>query len=772
MRFTHPGRGLGSVRRRPRRAAIVASALAAAVGVATLGGTASQAQEFGPTNDVINPEWFSNTLSRALDTGNLQNNLTEGAIARRDKAIQEWNSANPRTRNPLAKPNYILMWSGKANAGDVSGHDFMTFLTNGTLNPEGLKEFGNIQFGPGLDGWQVIDARKLNINGSRNPDYARVVNFVQMPLPGGLEGEPHHMQYEWADGDPIVAGTLFTDWTFVLDPKDIPNLKLTNEVNPIQTPLGSVPDAYDGVGGGRFAGTYMGGPNFNFAGSPGSIVVFKPDPAKGLVFESETPSGNIGGIYTGNAGGVPEPCSVREARPLGTCANPHGIQARPDLGVMVTSDYAEPRELTLDPTKPVDQFSFRPTIRTFDISNPAKPVLTSVAHMPKSPKNNTNRGHDNLGIMENAKTYGAAKGAFAGSMCGGGIFFTPDITKLKGDASDKWVEVWNDGLSEIFTDKRDALGIDGSQIEEPGGCAGGAWHQVSKNNKWFYRSVQGRVPLSTNFYDQGTHKMVYNISIDALMKSAQDGSVECNMSQGMDLDGDGNISHDNRETPIDIWQRLAEGETVKDCPKHNDSIVVDDRTTGGPHWAALDNHTTNSDGNPTRLVFSDYFVARLGVDGNHRAYMVNLDPDTQKMSFDKQFRDEMTGAIGVDFNRRNWPGSPDAGFYKPHSMVWVCPPGICTDDYPANARARSSCTPTKKSSKRKASKRKASKRKASTRRASSSKAATKKAKSKSKKKSTKRSCARKRSASKRAASKRAAQRRAAQRRAAKRRAAR
>ena len=69
---------------------------------------------------------------------------------------------------------------------------------------------------------------------------------------------------------------------------------------------------------------------------------------------------------------------------------------------------------------------------------------------------------------------------------------------------------------------------------------------------------------------------------------------------------------------------------------------------------------------------------RTGVDGNHRMYMVDVDPATGALSYDQSFRDEETGtAAGVDFNRRNWPNHPDAGFYKPHAMVWVCPPGIC-----------------------------------------------------------------------------------------------
>ncbi len=700
--------------RRARRLALAATSLVTAVAVAgTISGPS--AAQVGDPELALNPQWIANTAARAFAGNRLINTTVPDAIETRDRAIAAYKAA--RKPNPLSKPNYLLVWSGKANAGDVSGHDLGTFLSNGTINPEGLAQFSSVQFGPGLDGFQVVDGRKLNVDGSPNEDYGRVVNFVQMPLPGGVEGEPHHMQYEWNDGDPVVAGGLFNDWTWVLDVKDIPNLKLTNQILPQDTPLGSVPDAYDGTGGGTFIGTYMGGPDFNFAGSPGSLVAFKPHPTKGLVMASETPAGKIGGIATKNAGGIPEACSAREARPLGTCANPHGIQARVDLKTMITSDYAEPRELTTDPVKPVDKNAFRPTVRSWDISNPFKPVLTSVAHMPNNPRNFTNTGHQNIGIMENAKTYGAAKGAFAGSMCGGGILFTPDITKLKGNASKQWVQVWDDGLSEIFTDKRDGLGIDGSQVEEPGGCAGGAWHQVTKNNDWFYRAVQGRVPLSNSFFDQGAHKMVYNINIKKLMASAADGEVQCDLTKGIDLNGDGSIRHANRETGMDIFRRLAQGEEVADCPTFNDSIIVDDRTTGGPHWAALDNHTTNSAGNPTRMVFSDYFVARLGVDGNHRMYAVNIDPKTQKLSFDKSFRDENTGAIGVDFNRRNWPGSPDAGYYKPHSMLWICPPGICKDEYQPGTKVSTKAKKktTKKKSAKKSSKAKSSKKKASKR---------------------------------------------------------
>jgi hypothetical protein len=670
-------------------AALATGALVAASGALgadpsnTLGGltgdtTSTTSTEPSPTDPgdlPVNPEWLANTLKRASTTTSVKNNTIPGAIASRNQATKAWQDASKAQQDahPLAKPEYTVVWSSKQNAGDVEGTEVGQLLQNATINPQGLADLLNPQFLPGLDGWQVIDMRKDNMDGSLNPDYGKVVNFVQLPLPWGVEAEAHHMQYEWNNGQPIVAGGLFNDSTFVMDVKDIPNMSLENIIAPQDTPSGSIPDAYDYEGNGKFIGTYMGGPEANYGGSPGEAVVLKPDPQKGLVVDSENPAGSPGGVVTGNANGVPEPCSAREGRPLGTCANPHGIQIRQDLHRMVTADYAEPREIVLDPVKTVDKYAFRPTVRVWDTSDTDHPKLVSVARMPQGPVQPAQRAHEQYGIMEDAKTWPddpkrypgmlESKGMFAGSMCGGGIFFTPDVTKLQGDSTSQWNEVWNDGLSEL------AAGQDGKFTDEPGGCAGGAWHQVSRNNKWLFRAVQGRNPGSDNYFDQGQGKILYDIDIRPLIKSAQDGHVACDLSRGIHTGG-----YDL--TGMQVFQDLAKGQTIADCPRLISTLKVHDPTSGGPHWGAIDNHTLRSDGSPRRLVFSDYFVARTGIDGDHRFYDVNIDPQG-KMSYDQDFRDENTGALGVNFNRRNWPGSPDAGFYKPHSMVWVCPPGIC-----------------------------------------------------------------------------------------------
>ncbi|HEV3365154.1 MAG TPA: hypothetical protein VG795_13620 [Acidimicrobiia bacterium] len=581
-------------------------------------------------------------INRTDGVPDVVQNLVPGALAARDEAAAAYQAAGA-SADPLSKPEYLVVWAGKMTPGDVSGATLARYSSSGAVSPEDLAELTAIGMKPGLDAMVVVDARRHNADGTPAESYGKVVNFVQVPAPFGIESEPHHMQYQWEDGQPIVAGGLLNDVTTVWDASRIPEIHLTNVVRPEETPLGSVPDAYDFLPDGRAIGTYMGGPDFNYAGSPGSVVVLKPDPDKGLVFESETPAGNPGAVHSSNRGGVPEPCSPVEAKPAGTCANPHGIQIRADLGRMVTGDYAEPRELTTDPVKPYKPATFRPTVRIWDVSVPGAPRLESVARMPKGPQAAV-LGHGNMAIMEAAKTHAPSKGFFSGATCGGGIFFTPDITTLTGDSSAAWKQVFVDDMA--------------LHSREPGSCSGGSWHQVSPDNRFLFRTVMGRNPGSTDSFEKDTAKAIYSLDVANLIASAADGHVDCN---------------------IDTIAEIQRGQGDEpDCPRLVSVLRVDDSTTGGPHWGAIDNHSLTSNGAPTRLVFSNSFVARTGVDGNHRMYMVDVDPATGALSYDSSFRDEKDGALGVDFNRRHWPKNPDAGFYKPHAMVWVCPPGVCS----------------------------------------------------------------------------------------------
>src|SRR5205807_6861842 len=140
---------------------------------------------------------------------------------------------------------------------------------------------------------------------------------------------------------------------------------------------------------------------------------------------------------------------------LDTCANPHGIQVRPDLRRMVTSDYAEPKMVVLDPAKPSSGQFFRPTVRVWNTAKADHPKLVSVAHMGRGwrrPGDNTM--HYNRGVMENAKTWPVtrqfrrtlpSKGFFAGATCGGGVFVKPNVPRLRRDSSPQSMQVLDGG---------------------------------------------------------------------------------------------------------------------------------------------------------------------------------------------------------------------------------------------------------------------------------------------------------------------------------------
>src|SRR3954466_9560479 len=82
-----------------------------------LGSTAAfgQAQPPSDTGDLpVNPEWLSNTLTRASTTTSVQNNLIDGAIANRDKALAEYKAARAKrgkgkAPSPLSKPEYLVV---------------------------------------------------------------------------------------------------------------------------------------------------------------------------------------------------------------------------------------------------------------------------------------------------------------------------------------------------------------------------------------------------------------------------------------------------------------------------------------------------------------------------------------------------------------------------------------------------------------------------------------------------------------------------------------
>lgn len=532
-------------------------------------------------------------------------------------------------QGPDGKPKeYLLVWAGDENVADTAVPDVKK-LPGSLQDP--VKKAKNAL--PGPDFLAVIDATK------DSPSYGKVVNTATVgPL---VENEPHHMQYTWRKGDTIYAGGLFGATTYAFDVGALPNIKLKGVSLPTQTPGGSVPDAYWTLKDGTSYGTYMGGPvapgpfrysdgsvhmGNGFAGSPGEVVHFDQ---KGQVL-SESPAATP-------QGDDPKLCDDLPQLGKPTCANPHGIQAREDLNTMVTSDYVEPRNIILDPVKQPSPYLRRPTVRTWDISDRNHPKVKSVSYMPEGPRTDPKDPlhRESSAVMENTVTQKPGhKGAFAQSMQGGAIFYAPDITV----PNPQWREVFDDGTAnKAFNPKSDSNGA---------GTNGG-WVQTSPDDHFLYHSVIGRPKGNLGPNDPGTPGGVYALDISKLVDGGE--NPQCNLST------------------------KAGG---SDCPTLAGAAPINpDQPGKGPHWGTDDHFQLGPDGKyheteqPGRIAVSDYFVARSGLDGDHKVNLLNLGKDG-KLGVDQGFRDENTHQPGVDFNRKTWPHGP-FGNAKPHSELFV-----------------------------------------------------------------------------------------------------
>jgi hypothetical protein len=518
---------------------------------------------------------------------------------------------------------YLIVWAGDNNVLDKSGAE-LTALPK-SVGPDLIGQKDLI----GPDFFAVIDAT------AGSSSYGKVVNTATVgPL---VENEPHHMQYVWHKGNSIFAGGLFTDVTYVLDASKLPALSLKGVNLPTDTLCGSVPDAYWVTKDGSAYGTYMGGPDVpgpctytdgqvrfgnGFAGSPGEVV--RLDKNGKTVDESPaTPSSAENEQRCDNIPQLSAP----------TCANPHGIQAREDLNTLVTSDYNEPRNIILNPVQAPSSYLRRPTVRTWDIADKDHPKLKSVSFLPDGPRvGRVAHQEEPRAAMETTVTNQPGhKGAFAETMQGGAIYYTPDITVTK----PKWREVFDLTTSNKQVDP-------GSDYY--GGGSNGGWVQTSHDDRYLYHAVTGRGASGTN---GASPSYILKLDISKLIASGD--TPECN---------------------IDSVDEITAGGQESDCPAVASTI----KAPGGPHWGALDNLELGGDGyyhegNAKRLAYSNYFVARTGLNGDHRVCLVDEESDGA-LKLDEKFRDENSGTPCVEFNRDSWPHG-DWGPAKPHSMLFV-----------------------------------------------------------------------------------------------------
>lgn len=184
----------------------------------------------------------------------------------------------------------------------------------------------------------------------KSADYGKVINTVPLPGPGATGNEPHHVGLS-RDGRVLACGGLLS----VLRGQkeifffDVSNPKAPTFMSAADPPQSAITDEFYPLANGGFLVTMMGGA----AGAhPGRVVEFNKD----LQLVTEHP----------------------ETPPMDGF-NPHGISVRPEINLMVTSDFicpsttlhVMPGGLDLRGSVRVWNFRERRIVRSIVLPNPA-----------------------------------------------------------------------------------------------------------------------------------------------------------------------------------------------------------------------------------------------------------------------------------------------------------------------------------------------------------------------------------------------------------------
>jgi selenium-binding protein 1 len=197
----------------------------------------------------------------------------------------------------------------------------------------------------------------------RSPRYGEVLHTVPLPGPGATGNEPHHVGLS-ADGRVLAAGGLLS----VLNGQpEVFFFDVTNPAKPrfltsADPPLSAITDDFYALPGGGFLVTMMGSANGH---APGRLAEFN---------------------------GKNELVAEHPANPPEDGFNPHGISVRPELNLMVTSDFicpsttlhAVPGDLELRGSVRVWDFHRRQILRSIAI--PGAGGTIDIRLIPKDPQ--------------------------------------------------------------------------------------------------------------------------------------------------------------------------------------------------------------------------------------------------------------------------------------------------------------------------------------------------------------------------------------------------
>ncbi len=356
---------------------------------------------------VRNPAWTSRGIAAALFIGMRRGLLFIGASA--CAAAASWAAH--------AGSSYLAVWSSDKETDDRPGVLNEDFLAVIDADPKS-RTYGKVVNTASME--SVPGTNLLNDLGLTGAlGLTEKYGLTPAGIPSDALNEAHHMTH-----DPIVIGRrsylymggLISANIFrcdVTDPLRIRTCPLVTTAKDV-TSFSGIDDFLQAPNGNVLV-TYMGAKNLT---TPGGVVEIGVDGTVVGEYAAAKPGGPA--RYMPNVNGVTD---------TGLLAHPHGIDARPDLDLLVTSDYADPLTLATSPTLQGETEDCGTTVRFWKLSD-LKAGPAAIAQLPVGKgREGYFRHNAPEGVMSVALTrLHEHKGVFAATMGGGAIWYAPDAT--------------------------------------------------------------------------------------------------------------------------------------------------------------------------------------------------------------------------------------------------------------------------------------------------------------------------------------------------------
>ena len=538
-----------------------------------------------------------------------------------------------------AGSSYLAVWSSDKETDDKPGVLNTDFLAIIDADPKS-RTYGKVVNTASME--SVPGANLLNDLGLTDAlNLTTKYRLAVDGIPSDALNEAHHMTH-----DPIVIGKrsyLFMGGLIsanifrcdVTNPLRIPTCPLVTTAKDVSNFSGI--DDFLPAPNGDVLVTYMGAKDLT---TPGGLVEIDPD-------------GAVVGEYAAAKPGGPARYmpSVNGETDTGLLAHPHGIDTRPDLDLLVTSDYADPLTLATSKDLQGKEEDCGTTVRFWKLSD-LKAGPTAIAQLPVGKGREAYFRYNALeGVMSVALTHlHEHKGVFATTMGGGTIWYAPDATA----AEPEFRMIYRIG---------------------PGASA--PIFFVAPDDRCLVEPIQGVLSpsdpppagLSVSAYNRdydGEHsRRIIVLDIQKLLRART--LVKCD-APPVETDASGTIT-----------KITAPNNGAADCPTVTGTLNLDSQanfaTHSGPHFVAFDHETR-------RVAASNYFVQLtpfalpgLHEDGDHRVCVARL-TTTGQLVLDRAFKDELNlaepGCIAMDRPASyRWPNRGRTGAAKPHAMAFI-----------------------------------------------------------------------------------------------------